>query len=168
MPTSVRERSRLRNLIRTFSISFRLWPASGSVANTNREATCEIELKGQHYSTGGHVNGGCPRCIEVLLVLLELHDRILSERRSSAYRRPQCEKLIRYVSTAGDWPEVALDVKIIRRLALGCDSDNWAARLTDEVRGELLDLGCREMPFVFTAATPVVADWQFGLAGRAV
>jgi hypothetical protein len=112
---SVYERSRLSDLIRMFSISFRLRPTYGGVTGEGPETACEVELVGHHYLVGRHVNRGCPHCIEVLLVLLELHDRTLSKQQSAEYLGPQCEKLIHYASTAGDWPEVVLDVKIIRR-----------------------------------------------------
>ena len=152
------KRVRLSDLIRRFSISFRLRPAYGNVAGDGPEIGCEVELVGQHYAMGKHVSGGCPHCLEVLLVLLELHDRTLS-----VQQRPysvggigaQCEKLIHYASTAGDWPEVVLDVKIIRRSTLQQVSENWVMKLTDEIRTELLDLGCREIPFAYMPAESV-------------
>lgn len=164
---SVDERSRLSELIRMFSIFFRLRPAHGGLSREAPETACEVELVGRHYLVGRHANGGCPRCIEVLLVLLELHDRTLSKQQTAEYLGPQCEKVIRYASTAADWPEVVLGVKIIRRLTPPRVSDNWAVKLTDEIRTELLDLGCREVPFVFT---PVEAAThrRYGLTGRAV
>ncbi len=147
----------LSDLIHRFSISFRLRPAYGRVAGEGPEIGCEVELIGQHYAIGKHRSGGCPHCLEVLLVLLELHDRTLS-----GEQRPypvggisaQCEKLIHYASTAGDWPEVVLDVKIIRRQTHSQPSENWVMKLTDEIRMELLDLGCHEVPCVYLSAEP--------------
>jgi hypothetical protein len=100
-------------------------------------------------------------------VLLELHDRALSKQQSAEYLGPQCEKVIRYASTVKDRPEVVLDVKIIRRPTPPRVSDSWAVKLTDEIRTELLDLGCHEVPFVLTPVESV-ADWRFESAGRAV
>ena len=160
----------LSDLIRRFSISFRLRPAYGSVGGDGPEIGCEVELVGQHYAMGKHVGGGCPHCLEVLLVLLELHDRTLSgEQPPYAVRgvSAQCERLIRYVSAAGDWPEVVLDVKIIRRPTHQQVSENWVVKLTDEIRTELLDLGCHEAPFVYLPAESV-DDRGFLLAQRAV
>jgi hypothetical protein len=75
--------------------------------------------------------------------------------------------LIRYVSTAGDWPEVDLDVKIIRRPTDQQISENWVMKLTDEIRTELLELGCHEFPFVYMRAESV-DDGGVLLAARAV
>jgi hypothetical protein len=40
-------------------------------------------------------------------------------------------------------------------------------KLTDEIRTELVDLGCREVPFVF-APVESATEWRYGLTGRAV
>jgi hypothetical protein len=69
-------------------------------------------------------------------VLLELHDRTLSKQQSAEYLGPHCEKVIRYASTAADWPEVVLGVEIIRRLTPARVSDSWAVKLADEIRTE--------------------------------
>jgi hypothetical protein len=114
--------------------------------------------------------GGCPHCLEVLLVLLELHDRIFSgelHRYAAGDISAQCEELIHYVSTAGDWPEVVLDVKIIRRPTHEQVSENWVMKLSDEIGRELLDLGCHEVPLVYMPPESV-DDRGFLLAERAV
>lgn len=161
MKETVFNRLRLSELIPKFSVSFRLRPAYGSVYGTGEEIGCEVELIGQHYFMGNHVGPGCPHCVEVLLVLLELHDRMLSGQHK-AYAvediSAQCEKFISYASTAGDWPEVVLDVKIIRRPTLHQVSENWLLKLTDEIRAELLDLGCREIPSVYMPAGPLTSS----------
>ena len=160
----------LSDLIRRFSISFRLRPAYGSAAGDGPEIGCEVELIGQHYAMGKHVGAGCPHCLEVLLVLLELHDRTLSGEQSpyaAGGISAQCEKLIHYASTAGDWPEVVLDVRIARRPTHQQVSENWVMKLTDEIRTELLDLGCHEIPFVYMPADSV-DDRGLWLAARAV
>lgn len=170
MQKTARKRFPINDLISRFSISFRLRPAYRSVAGEGPEIGCEVELIGQHYAMGKHTSGGCPHCIEVLLVLLELHDRTLSgEQHPSAVGdiSAQCEKLIRYASTAGDWPEVVLDVKIIRRSTDQQLTENWVMKLTDEIRTELLDLGCHEVPFVYMPAESV-DDRRLLSAERAV
>ena len=159
--------SRLGERIRMFSISFRLRPAHGGLSGEGPETACEVELVGRHYLVGRHADGGCPRCIEVLLVLLELHDRTLSKQQSAEYLGPPCEKVIRYASAAADWPEVVLDVKIIRRPTPPRVSDSWAVKLTDEIRAELLDLGCHEVPFAFTPMESAT-DWRSRLTRSAV
>lgn len=149
------KRLALSDQIRRFSISFRLRPAYGNVAGDAPEIGCEVELIGQHYAMGKHRSGGCPRCMEVLLALLELHDRTLSGEqhpRTVGDIRAHCEKLIHYVSTGGDWPDVVLDVKIIRRPTDEQPTENWVMKLTDEIRTELLDLGCHEVPFFYMQA----------------
>lgn len=155
------------DLIRRFSVSFRLRSAHGRAVE-EREIGCEVELIGQHYAVGRHVGGGCPHCLEVLLVLLELYDRILS-RQQPPYPAEEiaapCEKLIHYASTTRDWPEVVLDVKIIRHPALQPVSENWVTKLADEIRTELLDIGCREIPPVYAQA---VANMRPLIAARAV
>jgi hypothetical protein len=85
--------------------------------------------------------------VEVLLVLLELHDLILSAPQSAKHLQVGCEKVIRHVSTGGDWPGVALDVTIVRRPPLCRGSDNWFAKVSSGVRAELLNLGGREISF---------------------
>ena len=167
MQTSIYNRSRLGERIRRFSISFRLRPIQGSVGEARSETGCEVELIGQHYSMGRHVNGGCPHCIKVLLALLDLHDCALSARQCNEYLGSQCEKVIHYASTSADWPEVVLDVKVVRRATPQRVYDDWAVKLTREIRSDLLELGCREMPFIFA---PMVGlpDRQDELAGRAV
>lgn len=167
MQKSVDKRSHLSELIRMFSIFFRLRPAHGGLSREAPETACEVELVGRHDLVGRHANGGCPRCIEVLLVLLELHDRTLSKEQTAEYFGPQCEKVIRYASTAADWPEVVLDMKIICRPTHPRVSDTWAVKLADEIRTELLDLGCREMPFVFTPVESAT-DRRYRLTGSAV
>ena len=167
MQKSVDKRSRLSEQIRMFSIFFRLRSAHGGLSREVPETTCEVELVGRHDLVGRHANGGCPRCIEVLLVLLELHDRTLSKQQTAEYLGPQYEKVIRYASTAADWPEVVLDVKIVRRPTPPRVYDSWAVKLTDEIRTELLDLGCREVPFVCTPAESAT-HWRYRLTGRAV
>ena len=159
----------LSNLIRRFSVSFRLRPVCAGVAG-EPDIGCEVELIGQHYSMGKHVGAGCPRCLEVLLVLLELYDRTLSGpdgpysvERSGA----PCEKLIHYASAAGDWPEVALDVKIKRRTNFQQVPEDWVIKLTDHIRTELVELGCREMPSVYIPAELMAASRPL-LAERAV
>lgn len=164
---SVDKRSRLSELIRMFSISFRLRPVHGGLSGEVPKTACDVELVGRHYLVGRHGNGGCSRCIEVLLVLLELHGRTLSKQQTAEYLGPQCEKVIRYASTAADWPEVVLGVKIIRRPTPARVSDNWAVKLTDEIKTELLDIGCREVPFVF-APVESATHRRYLLTGRAV
>ncbi|HZC24958.1 MAG TPA: hypothetical protein VE866_16605 [Candidatus Binatia bacterium] len=167
MQTSIYNRSRLSERIRRFSISFRLRPIQGSVGEVRSESGCEVELIGQHYSMGRHVIGGCPHCIKVLLALLDLHDCALSARQCNEYLGSQCEKVIHYASTSADWPEVVLDVKVVRRATPQRVYDDWAVKLTGEIRSDLLDLGCRELP---SSVVPMATmpDWQDGLAGRAV
>lgn len=165
MQKTVWKRLPLGDLIRRFSVSFRLRPAYESVAGDGPEIGCEVELIGQHYAMGKHMSGGCPHCLEVLLVLLELNDRTLSGQESFGDIGAQCEKLIRYASTAGDWPEVVLDAKMIRRPTLGQVSEKWARKLTDEIRKELLGLGCREVPFVYIP-TEAAADRELFLTER--
>lgn len=151
-------KSSLSDLVRSFSISFRLRPAFETSLAEGREIGCEVELIGQHYWMGEHVNGGCPHCLKVLVALLELHDHIFSEQEATDPLGADCEKLIRYVSTAGDWPEVVLDVKIMRRPPLSrLLPENWVTRLRDEVRTQLLKLGCSEIPFVYLPPEPVEA-----------
>lgn len=164
---SLCKRSHLSDLVRIFSICFRLRPTHGGLSREAPETACEVELIGRHYLQGRHANAGCPRCIEVLLVLLELHDGALSKRQSAEYFGPQCEKVIRYASTAADWPEVVLDMKIVRKLTHPRVSDTWAVKLADEIRTELLDLGCREMPLVF-APVESATDGRYRLTGSAV
>lgn len=148
--------SQLDDLVRRFSISFRLRPAFASSQTEGPEIGCEVELIGQHYWMGKHVNGGCPHCLKVLIALLELHDHIFSEQEVTDPLGVDCEKLIRYVSTAGDWPEVVLDVKIMRRPPLSrLLPENRVTRLRDEVRTQLLKLGCSEIPFVYLPPEPV-------------
>lgn len=146
MRKSVRLEARLGDLIRKFSMCFRLRPMYEDVVEHRLEVGCEVELIGHHFGTGRHVTGGCRHCIEVLLALIELHDFILFAQQSAEYLDPQCEKLIRYVSMAADWPEVVLDVKIVRP-PLRRVSGSWVARLSTGLRTELMDLGCREIPF---------------------
>jgi hypothetical protein len=152
------KRLALSDLVRRFSLSFRLRPAYGSVAGEGPEIGCEVELIGQHYAMEKHRSGGCPHCLEVLLALLELHDRTLSgdqHPRAFGDISAQCEKLIHYVSTGGDWPEVVLDVKIIWRPTDQQLTENWVMKLTEEIRTELLDLGCHEVFFVYLQAESV-------------
>ena len=164
MQKSAQMQARLSDLIRWFSISFRLRPIYEDVAEHRLEIGCEVELIGQHFDSGRHVNGGCPHCIEVLLALIELHDFIVFAQQSAAYLDPQYEKLIRYVSMAADWPEVVLDVKIVRP-PLHRVSGNWVVRLSSGLRIELLDLGCREIPFscmlVASIADNGLSDQEF-------
>lgn len=155
MQKTTSKRLLLRKLTRTFSISFRFRPAYMSAIGNDSESGCEIELIGQH-AAGQHINGGCQRCIEVLFALLELMECILSE--PPRLYGVECkdapfEKWIRYASTAGDWPEVVLDAKITRRPILGCQPGDWRMQVTDEIRTELLNLGCREVPFVYISST---------------
>ena len=164
---SVYKRSDLSDLIRIFSISFRLRPTHCGLRGKGAETVCEAELIGRHYLLGRNVHAGCPRCIEVLLVLLELQDRALSKQQSAQYLGPQCEKVIRYASTAADWPEVVLDMKIIRKPTHPRISDTWAVKLADEIRTELLDLGCREVPFIFTPVESA-AGRRYDLIGSPV
>jgi|SRR5215469_1896471 len=96
---------------------------------------------------GRHANEGCPECVEVLLFLLELHDLILSAPQYGKHLQVGCEKVIRHASTGGDWPEVVLDVKIVRRPPLCGESDNWFAKVSSAVRAERLNLGGREISF---------------------
>lgn len=159
--------SHLRDRIRTFSISFRLRPILDSASGERLEIGCEVELIGQHYSMGRHVNGGCPHCLDVLLALLDLHDLAFSEPQTAEYPSRQYEKLIHYASTSADWPEVVLDVKICWRPTPIQVSNNSAIELTEEIRTELLDLGCHELLFAYVPAVPV-SDWRCELAGRAV
>ena len=152
------KRLALSDLILRFAISFRLRPAYGSVAGEGPEIGCEVELIGQHHTMGKHRSGGCPHCLEVLLVLLELHDHALFGEQhpyTVGDISAQCEKLIHYVSTGGVWPEVVLDVKIIRRPTHQQVSENWVRKLADEIRTELLELGCHEVPFVYMPAESV-------------
>lgn len=152
------KRSALSELVDEFSVSFRLQPTYGSVPSKTREVACDVELVGQHYSMGRHVNGGCPYCLKVLLVLLELHDHMLSGQGDPPVERigAQCEKMIHYASTSRDWPEVVLDVKIIRRPTLPyLLLQHSVAALTDKVRTELLNLGCREIPFIYLPPEPI-------------
>lgn len=164
MATSTYGKLPLFDLVRSFSVSFRLRPAFASSTGEEPQTGCEVELIGQHYWMGKHVNGGCPHCLKVLVALLELHDHIFSEQEATGPFGAECEKLIRYASTAGDWPEVVLDVKIIRRRQVPLLlPDNWVARLTDEIRTELLTLGCKEIPFVYLPPEPL-ANHGFLLA----
>lgn len=58
-----------------------------------------MELIGQHYCRVQHVSGGCPHCLKMLLVLLELNDVALSEQEhlhEDGRVGAQYEKLIRY------------------------------------------------------------------------
>lgn len=167
--TAYRRRS-LSDRIRRFSVSFRLRPTYASLAGKGPEIGCEVELIGEHYSMGKHVGPGCPHCLEVLLVLLELHDRTLSGQGGLyplEHIGAQCEKLIRYASAAGDWPEVALDVKIIRRQNLQQLPEGWATQLRDQIRTELLELGCHEVPSVYIPAELMAASRPL-LSERAV
>jgi hypothetical protein len=164
------KRLALSDLIRRFSISFRLRPAYGSVAGEGPEIGCEVELIGRHYAMGKHRSGGCAHCLEVLLALLELHDRTLSGERhpyAGGSISDQCEKLIHYASTGGDWPEVVLDVKIIRRPNLQQVSEEWVISLNNAIRKELLDLGCCEIPSVYMPAE-LVSSRGLSLVERAV
>ncbi len=160
----------LGELIRKFSVSFRLRPAYAGASGVGPEIGCEVELIGQHYCMGKHVGPGCPHCLEVLLVLLELHDRSLAGQDgpcSVERLGAQCEKLIHYASASGDWPEVALDVKIIRRRNLQQVPEGWVVKITDHIRTELLELGCHEVPSVYVPAE-LVADNGRLFAERAV
>ena len=158
----------LTDLVGRFSISFRLRPAYAANPGEGAEVGCEVELIGEHYAMGQHVDGGCPHCLRVLLVLFELHDRTLSGQGAVEHLSAQCEKVIHYASTARDWPEVVLDVKIVRRVPIpDLLPENWVATLIDEIRRELLNLGCSEIPFVYMPPEPVV-DRGFLLAQRAV
>lgn len=167
MQKSIHKGLRLSDRIRTFSISFRLQPIYANVSGVRSEIGCEVELIGQHYSKGRHLSGGCPHCIEVLLALLELHDRALSEQQCSECLGSQCEKVIHYASTSADWPEAVLDVKVVWRQTPQDVYDDRAAKLGDEIRRELLNLGCRQIPSIFMPVMSM-ADWQHGLAGRAM
>jgi hypothetical protein len=148
----------LSDLVRTFSVSFRLRPSYGNVDAEGQEIGCEVELIGQHNFTGKHVSGGCPHCLKVLGALLELSDLIPSGQKGP-YRVGQigarCEKLIRYASMAGDWPEVLLAVKIIRPPTFQQVPENCVSKLSDEIRTELRHVGCREIPFVSLPAESV-------------
>jgi hypothetical protein len=160
MQNAACEKLPLNDLVRTFSICFRLRPYYGNVDAEAPEIGCEVELIGLHNSTGKHVAGGCPHCLKVLLVLLELNDVFLSGQKGPypvGHIGAQCEKLIRYASTREDWPEVLLDVKIIRSQTLQQVPENWGAKVTDKIRTELRDVGCCEVPFV-SMPTESVAD----------
>lgn len=152
------KRSALSELVDEFSVSFRLKSTESSGPSEARKVACDVELVGQHYSMGRHVNGGCPHCLKVLLVLLELHDRMLSGQGDPSVERigAQCEKVIHYASTSRDWPEVVLDVKIVRwPTPLHLLPEHSVAALTDKVRTELLNLGCREIPFIYLPPEPM-------------
>ena len=162
--------NRLRALVHQFSISFRLRPVYTNVAGARSESGFEVELIGQHHAMGKHRSGGCPHCLKVLLVLLELNDVALSEQEhlhSDGHIGAQYEKLIRYASTARDWPEVVLGVKIMRPTAVQHESEGWLLRLTDKIRAQLVDLDCRELPFV-SIPSGSMADRGLVLAERAV
>jgi hypothetical protein len=115
---------------------------------------------GRHNFTVKHVSSECPHCLKVLVVLLDLSDLIPSGEKGPypvGHIGAQREKLIRYVSMAGEWPEVLLAVKIIRPPTFQQVPENWGVGLTDEIRTELRDVGCREVPFV-SMPTESVAD----------
>jgi hypothetical protein len=139
----------LSDLVHLFSISFRLKPAYGGFDGGGPEAGCEVELIGQHHGRRKHMGDKCPRCLELLLLLLEIEDFILSGGASVWDFHAQCQKVIRYASTPGDQQhEVVVDVKIIRSPTLQPVPDDWRVKLSEEIRAELQDLGCREVTFM--------------------
>lgn len=138
----------LRDLVRMFCISFRLRPTYVSLARDGPEIGFEMELIGTHQKIGQHVYGGCAQCLRVLLVLLELADRSLPQEGTPA--RPisrRCEKLIRYSSSAGDWPEVVLGMTVVRRASLEQIAGDQMRQCIEDIRTVLQDLGCREVLF---------------------
>ena len=113
--------------VHKFSISFRLQPTHERLGDEEPGMGCELELIGGHCIKGKHRNGGCPRCLEVLLVLLEVEDRTLAVHNSGGHINAQCDNLIRFASIAGNWPEVVLDVRIVPKRSFHVVSDDWAA-----------------------------------------
>jgi hypothetical protein len=138
----------LSDLVRMFRISFRLRPTYVSLASDGPEIGFEMELIGSHRTVGKHVHGGCAHCLRVLLVLLELADQCLSKEDPADRRAgPRSEKLIRYASSAGDWPEVVLAMTVVRRASLEQIAGDQMWQCTEDIRTVLRDLGCQENPF---------------------
>ena len=139
----------LSRLVRLFSISFRLKSAYGGFEREGPEAGCEVELIGRHGGSRKHIIvDKCPRCLELVVLLLEIQDCILSGGGSGRHFRAQCRKLIRYASTPGDQHEAVVDVRITRLPTLQPVPANWLVTLSEEIRAELEDLGCREVSFM--------------------
>jgi hypothetical protein len=141
-------RSCLRDLVHMFRISFRLRPTYVSLASDRPEIGFEMELVGTHAMVGQHVHGGCAQCLRVLLVLLELADQSLpGEGTAARHIGTRCEKLIRYASSGGDRPEVALGMTVVRGASREEIAGDQMWQFTEDIRKVLRDLGCREMVF---------------------
>ena len=138
----------LRDLVRTFSISFRLRPMYVSLAGGRPEIGFELELIGTHAAAGQHTGNRCVHCLRALFALLDLADRGLSEEKTLV--RPigaHYEKRIRYTASSRDWPEVVLCVTVVRAMSLEEVEEDRLLELADDVRKVLHRLGCREVPF---------------------
>lgn len=136
----------LRDCARLFSISFRLKPVHDGSERGMPEAGCEVELIAQHHGGRKRTDNGCPRCLELLVLLLEIQDSMLSAGASDWDFRAQFQKVIRYAST-GDQHEVVVDVRIIRSPSLQPISADSLTKLSEAIRTELQDLGCREVTY---------------------
>jgi hypothetical protein len=86
--------------------------------------------------------------LRVLLVLLDLADQSLPEEGTAArtiIRR--CKKLIRYTSSARDWPEVVLGMTVVCGASLDEIAGDQLGQFTKDIRTVLRQLGCREIAF---------------------
>lgn len=169
---SVEELLGLRDLVRMFDISFRLRPIYASLASDGPEIGFELELIGTHQKVKQHDQSRCTQCGSLLLVLLELADECLSEEQVADQISTHCEKVVHYTSGAGDWPEVALRISVIRK----ANQEDVAAdrltqldqllQLTEDIKTELSNLGCREVLFGCIPELPPTRD--IGVDARSV
>lgn len=156
----------LRDLVRTFGISFRLRPMYVSLAGGRPEIGFELELIGTHAAAEQHTGNRCVLCLRVLFALLDLADRGLCEEKTLV--RPigaRYEKRIRYTASSRDWPEVVLCVTIVRPMGLDDVEKDRMLALGDDVRKALQDLGCREV--LFDGATQLDRSDSFAPEGMA-
>lgn len=142
------ERLCLRDLVRMFSISFRIRPTYVGLVGDGLEIGFEMELIGTHQNAGQHLQGGCAQCLRVLQVLLELADLSLSKEESTVQRASaRFEKLIRYASTTGIRPEIVVGMKVVRGAGLEQLAGDPMGQFTEDIRTVLRNLGCQEILF---------------------
>jgi hypothetical protein len=163
---------RFRDLVRMFCVSFHLRPTYVSLASHGPEVGFELQLIGTHQKMKKHDQSRCARCGSLLLLLLELADECLPEEQQSVQSSTRCEKVIHYTSSAGDWPEVVLRISVIRRASV----ENAAAnrfvqldqllQLTEEIKTELSNLGCRQD--LFDGVTELLPTHDRGACARSV